>query len=147
MNFNIVVKDINKLKTDEVSAIWLRLSHEEPSRLNDNMRCELHRRYHVPEPEPQKSIQLALVWFNYLLSAWVATRPWKEKFKGEEIDVQTVECFTDPELRNRGLAMLGLQALISAGVVDRNKPIAVYSKPAERLAARCGCTFVILCDP
>ena len=142
MNFNIKLRDINKLSDLNVTAMYTRLST--PDR---NMRAELEKRYIHPEPGPHESIMLALVWCNEWFGAWVGTRKVREKFKGNLIDAQSIECFTDPELRQRGFAQLGLQALISAGVLDREKPVAVYRKGVIAIAARCGCKTIVLCEP
>ncbi|NDC55308.1 MAG: hypothetical protein EBZ69_00475 [Alphaproteobacteria bacterium] len=142
MDFKIVIKPIANLSRAEVLEMYHRLSV--PGR---NMRKELSKRHVHPEPGPHETITLALVWQNEFFVAWVGTRAYTEKFKGNSIAVQTIECFTDPELRRRGLAQLGLQALISAGFIDRTKPVSVYRKPAIKLAERCGCQTVILCEP
>lgn len=142
MNFSITIKTIAELTHAEVLEIYHRLSA--PGR---NMRHELRKRHVHPEPGPHEQITLALVHQNGFFVAWVGTRAYTEKFKGRPIAVQTVECFTDTELRRRGLAQLGLQSLISAGLIDRAKPVAVYRQPAVKLAERCGCQTVILCEP
>jgi hypothetical protein len=146
MNFRINIKDINKLGAIDVTAIYTRLSWPDSGSAS-SIQKELNKRYITPTPGPHPEMAIALIWQNDFLCGWVGSRAWREKFKGEEIGVQTVECFTDPELRNRGFALLGLQALITAGVVDREKPISVYAKAAAKLAERCGCKIVILCEP
>lgn len=142
MDFKIDIKTIADLNRAETLEMYHRLSV--PGR---NMREELRKRHIHPEPGFHETITLALVRQNGFFVSWVGTRAYTEKFKGEPIDVQTIECFTDPEVRRRGLAQLGLQALISAGFIDRTKPVSVYRKPAVKLAERCGCQTVILCEP
>jgi hypothetical protein len=144
--FVIKIRDINKLGLIDVTAIYSRLSWPD-SGSTSSIQKELAKRYLTPEPGPHPEMAIALIWHNSLLVAWVGTRPWPEKFKGETITAQTIECFTDPELRQRGYAMLGLQALITAGFIDREKPVAVYAKPVIKVAERCGCKIALLCDP
>lgn len=142
MNYRIQIKDINALEYAEVKHM-----HGYLSRPGRNMRFELEKRYICPEPGPHPNMSLALIWHNSFFVAWVGTRPFKEKFKGNTIDVQTIECFTDPELRRHGLAQLGVQALITAGVLKRDNPISVYNPAVVKIAERCGCTTVLLCEP
>ena len=89
---------------------------------------------------------LALVWVDETLAGWVGTRPWPEKFKGQPVIAQTVECFVDPDFRRRGFAKLGLQALISAGKINKNDFVAVYAPEAVAIAKQCGCNIVIYCE-
>lgn len=145
MEFRIFVKDINKLGTIDVMALYTRLSKAE-SQSPCSMRKELEKRYINPEPGPHAEMVVAIIWCNSILAGWVGTRPWPEKLKGEPVSAQTVECFVDPELRNRGFAQLGLQALMSAGHVARDKPVAVYHKSVLKIAERCGCKIVLLCE-
>lgn len=145
MEFRIFIKDINKLGVIDVSAIYTRLSRpDSPSR--SSIQKELDLRYMSQVPGPHPKMAIALVWFNGTLAGWVGTRKWPEKFKGETVEAQTIECFVDPELRNRGFAQLGLQALMSAGNIVRDTPVAVYHKSAIKIAERCGCKIVLLCD-
>ena len=138
-NFEITIKDINALGATEVSAIYTRLSS--PGR---NMRSELEKRYIAPQPGNHETIMIATVLFNSLFVSWVGTRAVVADVAGNSVAAQSVECFTDNELRQRGFALLGLQALISAGFIDRDKPVVVYREAATRLADRCGCKIVIL---
>lgn len=145
MNFEIRIKDINRLALTDVTAIYSRLSHKD-SGSDSSIQPELEKRYIHPTPGPHPTMWLAMVWENGAFLSWVATRPWPEKFKGEPVTAQTIECFTDPARRRRGLARLGLQALISAGLLDQNKIVSVYSPSAVQLARSCGCKTVILCE-
>lgn len=145
MNFEIRIKDINKLALTEITAIYTRLSWPE-SGSSSSIRKELEKRYIHPEPGPHPAMTLAMVWENGTFAAWVGTRPWPEKFKGEPVTAQTVECFTAPEYRRKGLARLGLQALIAAGLLDRDRIVSVYAPEVVRLAERCGCKIVIYCE-
>ena len=145
MNFEIRIKDINKLSLTDITAIYSRLSWSD-SGSDSSIQKELEKRYIHPEPGPHPSMMLAMVWQDGTFAAWVGTRPWPEKFKGEPVTAQTVECFTDPAYRRRGLARLALDALISAGFVNRNEIVSVYSSVALHLARQCGCKQVILCD-
>jgi hypothetical protein len=145
-DFAIYIRDISDLKPTEVREICNRLSWPLEEALHDSMQPEVLRRHVNKEPGPHPPMTMALVYHNGYFASWVATRPFFEKFKGNLIPVQTIECFTDGELRNRGLAQLGLYALISAGYLDRRKPVSVYHKAVVTIAERCGCTCVILCD-
>ena len=145
MNFEIRIKDINKLSLTEVVAIYNRLSHKD-SNSDSSLRPEMEKRYIHPAPGPHPPMWLAMVWQNGMFVSWVGTRLWPEKFKGRPITAQTIECFTDPECRRHGLARLGLQALISAGLINRKEFVAVYSADVVPLAQSCGCKTVLLCD-
>lgn len=144
MNFEIRIKDINHLAVTDVTAIMSRLSWPD-SGSDSSIQAELTKRYIKPEPGPHPTMWLAMVWQNGMFVAWVGTRPWPEKFKGNPVTAQTVECFTDPEVRRHGLARLGLQALISAGLIDRDKIVSVYDVKVVKMAQSCGCKTVILC--
>ncbi len=146
MEFRIFIKDINKLGVIDVSAIYTRLSWPD-SQSDSSIAKELERRYVTPTPGPHPEMALALIWWNNVLTGWVGTRPWPEKFKGETITAQTVECFVDPEYRRRGFASLGLQALITAGAINRDNPVSVYAASAVNVAKQCGCKTVLLCEP
>jgi hypothetical protein len=143
--FNIRLKDINKLSTIDVAAIYTRLSWPD-SKSDSSIRRELDKRYVTPEPGPHPEMTLALIWFNDMLVGWVGTRPWPEKFKGKTITAQTIECFVEPDCRRHGFGRLGLQSLISAGVLRRDEPVAVYAVEAVNMAKQCGCKTVLLCE-
>jgi hypothetical protein len=145
MDFWIKIKDINELRTVDITAIYTRLSWPE-SKSDSSIRKELEKRYIFPEPGPHPKMAIAIIWCNSVLAGWVGTRPWPEKFKGETITAQTVECFVDPELRNRGFAKMGLQALIAAGSLKRDNPVAVYAPNVVNIAKQCGCKTVLLCE-
>lgn len=144
--FVIKIRDINKLAVTDVTAIYSRLSWND-SGSSSSIQKELEKRYLKPEPGPHPSMDIALIWHNSLLVAWVGTRLWPEEYNGEQIMAQTIECFTDPEVRRRGYALLGLQALLTAGFINANKPVAVYAENVTRLAERAGCKIVLLCEP
>lgn len=139
--FNIYIRSINKLALTDVTAIYSRLGWE-----NGNIRHELRTRYIEPIVGPHSEMFLALVWYNDELVSWVGTRQYPERFKGVLALRQTIECFTDPALRGRGFAQVGLSALIAAGLLNRNDVVAVYSREAIKLAERCGCRIVVFCD-
>ena len=145
MDFRIAVKDINKLGTIDVTAIYTRLSWPN-SASSSSLRKEIEKRYVTPEPGPHPAMAIALVWCDDVLVGWVGTRPWPEKFKGEVITIQTVECFVDQEYRRRGFASLGMQALITSGAISRVQPVAVYAPEAVNVAKQCGCQTVLLCE-
>ena len=146
MEFRIFIKDINKLGVIDVSAIYTRLSRPD-SPASDSIQKELDLRYMSQTPGPHPEMAIALIWFNGTLAGWVGTRKLPEKFKGETVEAQTIECFVDPEYRRRGFASMGLQALITAGALNRDAPVAVYRPAAVNVAKQCGCKTVLLCEP
>jgi hypothetical protein len=146
MDFRIIIKDINALGTIDVTAIYTRLSWPD-SQSDSSIRKELDKRYVKPEPGPHPHMAMAIIWCNEMLVGWVGTRPWPEKLENETITVQTVECFVDPECRKQGFARLGLQALITAGKIKIDKPVAVYAVEAVSVAKQCGCKTVLFCEP
>ena len=145
MNFEVRIKDINRLGLTDVTAIMSRLSHPD-SESDSSIQAELIKRYVHPVPGPHPQMWLAMVWQNGMFVSWVGTRPWPEKFKGNHVTAQTVECFTDPECRRHGLAKLGLMSLISAGLIDRKRIVSVYAPEVVKMAEQCGCKTVILCE-
>jgi hypothetical protein len=145
MDIRIKLKDINELGAIDVAAIMTRLSWPD-SGSDSSIQKELDKRYFNVQPGPHPKMQLAMIWRNDVFVAWVGTRAWPEKFKGEPITAQTVECFTDPDARRHGFARLGLQALISGGFLDRSKPVSVYAPEVVPMARSCGCQIVIFCE-
>jgi len=146
MDITIKIKDINRLGLVDVTAIMTRLSWPD-SGSDSSIQKELDKRYLNIQPGPQPEMALALVWLDETLVGWVGSRPWPEIFKGRPTTVQTVECFVDPEYRRRGIAKLGLQALITAGHVKRDQLVGVYAADVIKLARQCGCQIVTYCDP
>lgn len=147
MDITIKIKDINRLGLVDVTAILTRLSWPD-SGSDSSIQKELTKRYlHVNHEQPHAEMAMALVWLDETLVGWVGSRPWPEKFKGRPVTAQTVECFVDPEYRRRGIAKLGLQALITAGAVKRDQIVSVYSPDVIKLAEQCGCKIVIYCKP
>lgn len=145
MNITIKIKDINELGTVDVAAIMTRLSWDE-SDSESSIQKELNARYIDKLPGPHANMTLALIWIDEQLVGWVGTRAWPEKFKGRAVAAQTVECFVDADYRRRGVAKLGLQALIMAKKIDRADFVATYAPEAMKLAQACGCRVVLLCD-
>jgi hypothetical protein len=146
MEIVIKIKDINKLGLVDVTAIMTRLSWPD-SGSDSSIQKELAKRYlHVNHTHQHPEMALALIWIDETLAGWVGSRPWPEKFKGEPVTAQTIECFVDPAYRRRGIAKLGLLALISAGAVDKNKLVSVYAPEVVSLAHQCGCKVVIYCE-
>ena len=145
MDIYISIKDINDLGPIEVAAIMSRLSWPDAGS-DSSIQKELHKRYIDVQPGPHPKMDLAVIWFNRVLVGWVGTRLWPEKFKGDPIMAQTVECFVDEAYRRRGIARLGLQALIADKKIDRNKPVSVYAPEVINVAQTCGCKTVLLCE-
>ena len=146
MDISIKIKDINRLSPIDVAAIMTRLSWPD-SGSDSSIQKELDKRYLHIQPGPHPEMALALVWLDETLVGWVGSRPWPELFKGRPATVQTIECFVDPEHRRRGIAKLGLQALITAGHVKREQLVGVYAADVIKLARQCGCQIVTYCDP
>lgn len=145
MIFKICCKDINRLAVEEVTAIMTRLSWPD-SGSDSSIQKELIKRYMTPSPGLKPAMTLALIWLNDELVGWVGTRPWPEKFKGNPIMAQTIECFVAEEHRRKGIARLGLHALIAAGFIDKTRPVSVYAGEVIKMAEKCGCHIVILCN-
>lgn len=145
MDFSVKIKDINKLALTDVTAIYSRLSWPD-SGSDSSIQKELDKRYLNPQPGPHPEMAIALIWVDETLAGWVGTRLWPEKFKARPVIAQTIECFIDPEYRRRGLAKLGLTALLAAGKIKKNEIVSVYAPEVVAIARQCGCTFVILCE-
>lgn len=159
MQFDISIKDINALSDEEVTAIYTRLSWPD-SGSTSSIQKELDKRYlwQVYDTHPSSKIitknndqhppmAMAFLRVDGFLAGWVGTRHWPEKFKGRPVTAQTIECFVDPAYRRRGLAKLGVLALIAAGSLKRNEIVSVYEPMVVLLAQQCGCKVVIYCDP
>lgn len=146
MHIVINIKDINVLSDVEVTAIYTRLSWPDSGSAS-SIQKELDKRYLKKTGEAHPPMALAFVWLDAVLAGWVGTRPWPEKFKGRPVMAQTIECFVDSAYRRRGLAKLGLLALITAGALHRDKIVSVYDPTVVPLAQSCGCRTVIYCEP
>lgn len=159
MLFRIEIKDLHDLLDDEVDAIYARLSWPD-SGSTSSLQKELTKRYiraavdtHPPAQyfqridTPQPPMAMALIWADDVLAGWVGTRHWPEKFKGRPVTAQTIECFVDPDYRRRGLAKLGLVALIAAGKLNKTEIVSVYEPNVVSLAKQCGCQVVLYCEP
>lgn len=145
MDITIKIKDINRLGLVDVTAIFTRLSWPD-SGSDSSIQKELDKRYLNIQPGPHPDMAIALIWVDDTLAGWVGSRPWPEKFKGRPVTAQTVECFVAPEYRRRGIAKLGLHALITAGAIKREQIVSVYSPDVIKLAEQCGCKVVIYCE-
>lgn len=62
--------------------------------------------------------------------SWVATHTWA--------GLQTIEGFTAPRLRRRGMARIGVLALRSHGYYDVKRPVAVFAPACVELAYSLG---------
>lgn len=67
-----------------------------------------------------------VVFSNEQPIAWVATHDWK--------NTQTIEAFTDPAWRRRGLARAGAIMLLATSYLARTEPVAVFSRDCVELA-------------
>lgn len=70
------------------------------------------------------------------LLAWTATHFWR--------GMQTLEGFTDPYYRRRGLARAAASLLIAEGSIDPRETVAVFSPQCVSIATALGCRDVRL---
>lgn len=68
--------------------------------------------------------------------AWVASHEWR--------GLQTLEAFTAPEWRRRGIARAGAQLLLATWYLDRKEPVAVFASDCVPLAKGLGFAQVCL---
>lgn len=71
-----------------------------------------------------------VVFSNEVPIAWVATHEWRE--------LQTLEAFTHPDWRRRGLARAGALMLAAVSYLDRRGPVAVFSPACVPLTRSLG---------
>jgi hypothetical protein len=69
------------------------------------------------------------------LIGWACSHVWR--------DQQTLEMFVDERHRREGKAFTLASMLASSGVIDRTKPVAVFSEPTAAIARRLGLTPVV----
>jgi hypothetical protein len=74
--------------------------------------------------------QLAIVTHGTTPVAWAASHVWR--------DLQTLEGFTHPKFRRRGLQRFAAAGLLAACSIDASRPIAVFSRPCVNLARSLG---------
>ena len=58
--------------------------------------------------------------------SWVATHVWR--------GIQTIEGYTAPDWRRRGIARIGVLMLVSAGHLNKREPLAVFAPECVDLA-------------
>ena len=68
-----------------------------------------------------------VVFSNEVPIAWVVARDWR----GD----QSIEAYTDPEWRRRGLARAGVIMLLATSFLVRSEPVAVFNRDCVQLAA------------
>lgn len=68
---------------------------------------------------------------------WVATHRWTPPGRGSRA-LQTLEGFTHPDWRRRGIARIGALLLLAGGFVVREHPVAVFSYECVPLARSIG---------
>lgn len=61
--------------------------------------------------------------------AWIASHIWR--------GMQTIEGFTAPKFRRKGLARIGVQMLLANGHLDIRQPVAVFAPECVELAYSC----------
>lgn len=82
----------------------------------------------VLEGEASSGTPIAVAHVNGGLVGWACSHVWR--------DVQTLEQFVDERYRRRGIAMALSSAAVAHGIVDREKPVAVFSPATEAIARR-----------
>lgn len=70
------------------------------------------------------------------VAAWTATHYWR--------GMQTLEGFTDPSCRRRGLARAAASLLIADGAINPRETLAVFSPQCVSIATALGCRDVRL---
>jgi hypothetical protein len=70
------------------------------------------------------------------VAAWTATHFWR--------GMQTLEGFTDPSIRRRGIARVAASLLIADGHIDTRETLAVFSPQCVSIATALGCRDVRL---
>lgn len=96
-----------------------------------------------PNSEFQQEVQkgdssdtpIALVFDrSWKIIAWAATHQWKGQ--------QTLEGFTLPAMRNRGVMRLAASMLVADGSIDVHSSVAVFSPACISIASSVGCRRV-----
>lgn len=77
-----------------------------------------------------------VVFSNEVPIAWVVAREWR----GD----QSIEAFTHPDWRRRGLARAGILMLLSVSYLTREEPVAVFSPDCVPLTRSIGFTETLL---
>jgi hypothetical protein len=70
------------------------------------------------------------------VAAWAASHQWR--------GMQTLEGFTDPGLRRRGIATVAACMLVAEGIIDTRMALAVFSPTCAPIATAAGCRDVRL---
>jgi len=96
-------------------------------RPSSEMQVEFHSR--------STETPVAVIWTTEPV-AWVGSHEWH--------GYQTLEAFTHPEWRRRGLARMGCLALLALSYVNRDDPVAVFSWDCVGLARSLGFRHVHL---
>lgn len=73
---------------------------------------------------------------SWTIVSWAATHVWKGQ--------QTLEGFTRPEWRNRGVMRVAAAMLVASGKIDPMSPVAVFSPACISIATSVGCRRVRL---
>ena len=66
---------------------------------------------------------------------WAASHIWRE--------MQTLELFVDPRHRGHGRGSILAGVLVSAGRIDKDRMLAVFSSSTASIAARLGCRVIV----
>lgn len=101
-------------------AITRRLTHQ-----GSEWQIEISR---VLSGESSSATPVALWHSEGCLAAWACSHVWR--------DLQTLEQFTDPRFRGRGIGFALSSFLIGCRILDRGAAVAVFSETTERIARR-----------
>jgi hypothetical protein len=123
----ITVSRVDRLECRDVCAIIDRLTHEE-----SEWQQELRRAVDSGKP----SVTPVALWHESgSLLGWCCSHKWQ--------GMQTIETFVDESERGNGIATALAACLAAAGVLDRARPVAVFSDDVERMANRMGFAEVL----
>lgn len=82
----------------------------------------------VLEGESSSCTPIAVCHVDGSLVGWACSHVWQ--------DQQTIEQYVDERHRRRGIAMALSSAAVAHGIVDRDKPVAVFSPATEAIARK-----------
>lgn len=90
----------------------------------------------VLEAEASSGTPIAVAHIDGGLVGWACSHLWREQ--------QTLEQYVDERWRRRGIAMALSSAAVAHGMVNRDRPVAVFSPATEAIARRLWHADVVL---
>lgn len=90
----------------------------------------------VLEGEASSGTQIAVAHLNGGLVGWACSHLW--------LDQQTLEQYVDEQHRRRGIAMALSSAAVAHGMVNRERPVAVFSPATQSIARKLWHADVVL---